>query len=589
MTETGRRGAPRGGGRSTVEAAPRLPAGTLLARRYLLVEALSRGGGHDVWRAVDQVLVRDVRLLAMPAADPRADALLAAARAAATVHDPHFLRIFDADRTVVDGAVGTLAYVVEEWVPARTLASLLLSAPLPPAHAALVALEVAEAVAAAHAEGLGHGELTPSRVLVTHAGAVRIGGLSTAAVLAGGPRTAPAGPRGRQHADAYRAADVRGLGELLYAGLTARRIGPDGAGDGAGDGVGEGVGDGAALRPAPRAHGRVLAPRQVRPGISRRLDDLVQRCTGDPAMSGPPVASPAEVAAELARFVAAGDARGLPRTTLAEVADAAAASRPPGPVTARSEPVEAAGRVPGDPGGPDRRLAVTPTPRRRRSVVLPVVVVGVLVLAAAALTLQALPTLTGRRGAAADLRTPAGTAGPSFGTATAPPASGAAGDIGGGDVGGDAGPTLPVLASADFDPDGNGAEHPAEVPLATDGNPETAWETQTYFGSRGAELGGKSGVGITLDLGRPRPVSAVSLRLVGTGTALELGGATGSRRPSDISGFRALASVVGAGPDLTLHPGAPVRVRWLVVWLTRLPRLPDGNHRGGIAEVTVRG
>jgi serine/threonine-protein kinase len=60
---------------------------------------------------------------------------------------------------------------------------------------------------------------------------------------------------------------------------------------------------------------------------------------------------------------------------------------------------------------------------------------------------------------------------------------------------GDGGDPIPVEVSAvaDFDPLGDGTEHPESVELATDGDPTTFWESETY---RSFE---KDGVGIVLD------------------------------------------------------------------------------------------
>ena len=70
-------------------------------------------------------------------------------------------------------------------------------------------------------------------------------------------------------------------------------------------------------------------------------------------------------------------------------------------------------------------------------------------------------------------------------------------------------------------PPGNGTENPAQVKLAWDGNPTTAWHTVTYF--RRPDLGGlKPGVGLLVDLGSPQTVGAVRLRLVGHGTSVQL-------------------------------------------------------------------
>ena len=143
---------------------------------------------------------------------------------------------------------------------------------------------------------------------------------------------------------------------------------------------------------------------------------------------------------------------------------------------------------------------------------------------------------------------------------------------------------IPVVSVRDFDPFGDTQEeNPRLAPLAIDDNPSTAWRTVRY---RSADLSGKPGVGLLLDLGAPRPVSVVELRLVGNGTDLSL-------RSSDDptvapERFRSMAEVTGAGSSLVLRVPSPVTTRYLLVWLTQLPS-EDGSYQGGVSDVIVRG
>jgi putative peptidoglycan lipid II flippase len=141
----------------------------------------------------------------------------------------------------------------------------------------------------------------------------------------------------------------------------------------------------------------------------------------------------------------------------------------------------------------------------------------------------------------------------------------------------------------DFDPQGNPPrENPDQARLAHDGDPDTAWETSTYYGN--PRLGGlKSGVGLLLDLGRKAQVGQVRVRLKGRPTSLELlaapPGATSA--PTSTHGMSKLAAVQHAGTDVDLTVKKPVTTHWLVVWLTSLPAVP-GGYQGKVAEVSVR-
>jgi hypothetical protein len=143
--------------------------------------------------------------------------------------------------------------------------------------------------------------------------------------------------------------------------------------------------------------------------------------------------------------------------------------------------------------------------------------------------------------------------------------------------------TIPVVADRDYDPYGNRSESPAQLPLAIDGDPATAWTTAHYSS---AGLGGKRGVGLVLDLGSARPVSAVALRLVGNGTDFTLYATDNPAKP--LRTFLQMAQAAGAGPQITVRVVKPVTTRYLVIFLTGLPAA-DGSYQGGIADVKVLG
>ena len=144
-----------------------------------------------------------------------------------------------------------------------------------------------------------------------------------------------------------------------------------------------------------------------------------------------------------------------------------------------------------------------------------------------------------------------------------------------------------IAGVTDFDPQGDPPEeNPQLAPLAVDGKPGTAWQTMTYRNN--PKLGGlKAGVGLLVDLGRPREVGSVRLRLNGTPTALDVLAAPDAQAaPSSTDGLTKVASTGSAGEKATLTVRKPVSTRWLVVWLTSLPSAP-GGFQGRVAEVSV--
>ena len=98
-------------------------------------------------------------------------------------------------------------------------------------------------------------------------------------------------------------------------------------------------------------------------------------------------------------------------------------------------------------------------------------------------------------------------------------------------------------------------------------------------------IDGKPGVGLRVDLGAPRPIRSVDLKLVGANSNLQVLAA--NSRSSDPSRYRVFAAVTGAGSRILLRSPMPITARYVVVWFTRLPWV-DGGYRGGVRSVVVR-
>ena len=121
-----------------------------------------------------------------------------------------------------------------------------------------------------------------------------------------------------------------------------------------------------------------------------------------------------------------------------------------------------------------------------------------------------------------------------------------------------------LRAVGSYDPSpGDGREHSAEVTLATDGDPATAWSTERYGAS--LEVIGKRGIGLVLDAGAARGLRQL---VVQTDTP----GFTAQVLAGDAAGgpFEPVAEerVVGARAVFDLGTGA--KHRYFVVWITRL-------------------
>lgn len=134
----------------------------------------------------------------------------------------------------------------------------------------------------------------------------------------------------------------------------------------------------------------------------------------------------------------------------------------------------------------------------------------------------------------------------------------------------------------DFDPNGNGQENPALVTTAIDKDPATAWTTVQY---RSADLGGKSGVGLLLDLGQASRVHSVTVDFSGAGQNMAVyvsNNEIPTLRPAEL-----LGKVTNSRVSTKIEAKAPQKGRYVVVWLTRLPRVAAGSYQSGITEIEV--
>ncbi|MGY1787198.1 protein kinase domain-containing protein [Geodermatophilus sp. SYSU D00698] len=133
--------------------------------RYLLEEMIGAGGMGEVWRARDTRFDRLVALKLLPEALNRDTEFAARFRresyVAARLREPHVVPIHDFGE--IDGRL----YLDMRLVDGRDLGRLLEDGPIPPQRALSLLGQVADALEAAHADGLVHRDVKPSNVLVT--------------------------------------------------------------------------------------------------------------------------------------------------------------------------------------------------------------------------------------------------------------------------------------------------------------------------------------------------------------------------------------------------------------------------------------
>lgn len=137
---------------------------------------------------------------------------------------------------------------------------------------------------------------------------------------------------------------------------------------------------------------------------------------------------------------------------------------------------------------------------------------------------------------------------------------------------------VPVRAASLFHPGGSDDDHADEVPLAVDGDPSTAWTTQTYGSPQFGNL--RPGVGLLFDLGQTREVRSVHLTVASPG--LDLRVHAGDEPGDGLVDTPAVGAVSEAPPDTVIELAQPVQARYWVVWIERLPN--DGRHQARLAE-----
>src|SRR2546421_10672165 len=139
---------------------------------YQLLDKLGAGGMGEVYKAQDTRLNRWVAIKLLPDAkssDPgRRRRFLQEAQAASALNHPNIITIYDiiSDRDA--------EYMVIEYIEGKTLTDVIPKGGLSVPEALQYAVQIADALKAAHAAGIVHRDLKPGNVMVTGSGLVKI-------------------------------------------------------------------------------------------------------------------------------------------------------------------------------------------------------------------------------------------------------------------------------------------------------------------------------------------------------------------------------------------------------------------------------
>ncbi|HUJ22100.1 MAG TPA: protein kinase [Bryobacteraceae bacterium] len=136
---------------------------------YEILAPIGAGGMGEVYRARDTRLDRTVAVKILPeycsSSPQRRERFEREARAIASLSHPHICPLYDVGRQ------DDIDYLVMEYLEGQTLAERLKKGPLPADQLLPCAMQITEAVDAAHKHGVIHRDLKPGNIILTKAGA----------------------------------------------------------------------------------------------------------------------------------------------------------------------------------------------------------------------------------------------------------------------------------------------------------------------------------------------------------------------------------------------------------------------------------
>ena len=206
-------------------------SGITLGGRFKLTDRIAIGGMGEVWKAMDQVLGREVAIKILKeeyTGDPNfLDRFRAEARHTALLNHDGLANVFDY------GEEGGSAYLVMELVPGQPLSTIIEREQiLSPDRALSIVGQTATALSVAHRQGLVHRDVKPGNLLILPDGRVKITDFGIARLADQVPLTATGqvmgtaqylAPEQATGQAATGSSDIYALGVIGYELLAGRR------------------------------------------------------------------------------------------------------------------------------------------------------------------------------------------------------------------------------------------------------------------------------------------------------------------------------------------------------------------------------
>ncbi|TSD99269.1 peptidoglycan biosynthesis protein MviN [Skermania sp. ID1734] len=492
-----------------------IPGASVAGGRYRLLAPHGGARGLKFWQALDTKLDREVALTfvdadqkaAATAGEDGPQAILSRTLRLGRINSPGLARVLD----VVRGSSGGI--VVAEWTPGRSLREMAETQPSP-IGAARAIRALASAAELAHRAG--------SSLSIDHPDRVRIS-VNGDAVLAFPGTLADANPQ----------ADVRGLGAMLYALITARW--PIGSTPGGVTGT---------AAPAPTVGGLKLAqhgpngapiePREIRPEVPFEISTIAVRALETDR--GVRTAATVQHVLDQASVV---DQKTdlMPALRLGQ--------RAPG----------ASGHSLADPEAAEAEAAKS---KRMRLILIGLATASVIILGIVAWWLA---SLFGGSGSDNPLNDP------NLGLTTAPPSAAAPAA-----PAPPAGVAVPASDVRVFSPKGT-PDDPDGASLVLDNNAGTIWRTDSYYQPFPAL---KNGVGLLVTLPNPNKLTRVWINSPSPGTKVEIRSAPSASPTLDQTQIIGSATLGQGVTQIPVQSDQPVR--YVLVWITDLAKVGKENQ-----------